>query len=156
MKILVVCLGNICRSPLAHGIFAHEISKQNLPWEIDSAGTGDYHVGKAPDPRSIQEAKSNGLDISKQGARQLKTTDFHTYDHILVMDAMNYQNARSIAPTEQLREKVELIMNYADPGRNGQVPDPYWDDNGFANVYNMLVRAVDGFIQQHTESNESA
>ena len=148
MKILVVCLGNICRSPLAHGIFEHEIATQGLDWEIDSAGTANYHEGKQPDPRSIAEAKRNGLDISAQGARQLKTEDFHTFDHILVMDAMNYQNARTIAPSDKARDKVELIMNYADPGRNGQVPDPYWDDNGFPNVYNMLNRAISGFIQQ--------
>lgn len=149
MKILVVCLGNICRSPLAHGIFAHEISRLGLNWEIDSAGTANYHLGKQPDPRSIAEAKRNGLDISKQGARQLVPEDFHTFDHILVMDAMNYQNARSIAPSAALQDKVELIMNYAEPGRNGQVPDPYWDDNGFPNVYDMLKRAIAGFIQQH-------
>ena len=149
MKILVVCLGNICRSPLAHGIFAHEISRQNLDWEIDSAGTGNYHIGKSPDPRSIAEAKRNGLDISSQAARQLVPQDFHLYDHILVMDAMNYQNAKAIAPTEQLQHKVEMIMNYADPGRNAQVPDPYWDDDGFANVYEMLTRAVAGFIGQY-------
>ena len=152
MKILVVCLGNICRSPLAHGIFSHEISKRNLNWEIDSAGTANYHTGKSPDPRSIKEAKRNGLDISNQAARQLIPKDFITYDHILVMDAMNYQNAKSISPSEELREKVELIMNFADPGRNGQVPDPYWDDNGFPNVYNMLARAIDGFISAKAES----
>ncbi len=151
MKILVVCLGNICRSPLAHGIFNHEIRKRNLDWEVDSAGTANYHSGKAPDPRSIAEAKRNGLDISRQAARQLIAEDFIVYNHILVMDAMNYQNARSIAPTEELKQKVELIMNFADPGRNGQVPDPYWDDEGFSNVYNMLVRAVDGFISTQTE-----
>jgi protein-tyrosine phosphatase len=151
MKILVVCLGNICRSPLAHGIFNHEIRKRNLDWEVDSAGTANYHSGKAPDPRSIAEAKRNGLDISRQAARQLIAEDFSVYNHILVMDAMNYQNARSIAPTEELKQKVELIMNFADPGRNGQVPDPYWDDEGFSNVYNMLVRAVDGFISTQTE-----
>jgi len=153
MKILVVCLGNICRSPLAHGIFAHEIERLALDWKIDSAGTANYHDGKAPDPRSINEAKRNGLDISAQGARQLQPSDFHTFDHILVMDAMNYQNARAIAPTEQLKQKVELIMNYADPGRNGQVPDPYWDDEGFPNVYKMLQRAISGFIKQHGPTN---
>ncbi len=152
MKILVVCLGNICRSPLAHGIFDHEIRTRKLDWEIDSAGTGDYHTGKTPDPRSIAEAKKNGLDISKQAARQLTPEDFKTFDHILVMDAMNYQNSRALAPSDALRDKVELIMNFAEPGRNGQVPDPYWDDDGFANVYKMLVKAVDGFINTVTEN----
>ena len=147
MKVLLVCLGNICRSPLAHGILQHEVERRGLGWDVDSAGTGGYHVGEAPDPRSVAEARRRGIDISTQRARKLTPDDLDAYDHLLVMDASNYQNARRLARTDSEREKVELIMNYADPGRNGQVPDPYWDDDGFAGVYDMLARAVAGFVE---------
>ena len=150
MRILAVCLGNICRSPLAHGILRRESERRGLGWTIDSAGTGAYHVGEGPDPRSVAEARRRGIDISGQRARQLVPEDFARFDHILVMDASNYQNARRLARTDEERDKVELIMNYAEPGRNGQVPDPYWDDDGFAGVYAMLARAVEGFVNRHT------
>ena len=146
MKVLCVCLGNICRSPLAHGILEAKVAAQNLDWEVDSAGTGNYHVGEAPDKRSIAEALKHGIDISKQQARQLEKEDFDRFDHILVMDASNYQHAKALATTQAQRDKVELVMNYADPGRNGQVPDPYWNDDGFAGVFTLLDRALDGFI----------
>ena len=148
MRILAVCLGNICRSPLAHGILRRESERRGLGWTIDSAGTGAYHVGEGPDPRSVAEARRRGIDISGQRARQLVPEDFERFDHVLVMDASNYQDARRLARTAAERDKVELIMNYADPGRNGQVPDPYWDDDGFAGVYDMLARAVEGFVER--------
>ena len=149
MRILCVCLGNICRSPLAHGILAREIAARGLDaagWSVDSAGTGDYHVGAPPDPRSVAEAARRGVDISHQRARQLTPDDLGRFDRVLVMDAGNYRDARALARTDAERAKVELVMNYADPGRNGQVPDPYWDDDGFAGVFDMLERAVGGFV----------
>ena len=149
MRILLVCLGNICRSPLAHGLLARKVAARALPWTVDSAGTGDWHVGKAPDPRSIAEAHRHGIDIAPQRARRLEPEDFERFDHILVMDASNYQNARALAPTPALADKVELILNYLEPGRNGQVPDPYWDDDGFAHVYELLDRATDAVIERH-------
>ena len=149
MRVLVVCLGNICRSPLAHGILERLVAERGLGWEVDSAGTGAYHVGNPPDPRSIAEAARRGLDISAQRARRLEPEDFAHYDHVLVMDASNYRDARERARTDAERAKVELVMNYAEPGRNGQVPDPYWDDDGFAGVSDMLERALSAFVDAH-------
>ena len=146
MKILLVCLGNICRSPLAHGLLQHKVNERGLDWTIDSAGTGDYHLGQGPDPRSVAVAARHGIDISHQQARQLQPADFEDYDHILVMDASNYQLARAVAPTPALADKVELILNYVQPGRNPQVPDPYWDDDAFADVYALLDEATDAVI----------
>lgn len=149
MKILMVCLGNICRSPLAHGILEHKIKERGLNWVIDSAGTGDYHLGKAPDQRSIDEAARRGLDISLQRARQFEVSDFDEYDLILVMDAQNYQDVLSIARSQADKAKVELILNFAQPGQNAAVPDPYWDDNGFVAVYDMLDRATDALLKKY-------
>ncbi len=147
MRILTVCLGNICRSPLAHGILQREIERRGLTdWSVDSAGTGNYHAGDAPDPRSIAEAKRHGIDISKQTARQLEVEDFERFDLLLVMDASNYQQARALARNEQERDKVRMIMNFERPGWNEQVPDPYWDDDGFAGVFGMLERAINKLI----------
>ena len=146
----MVCLGNICRSPLAHGILAERIRRDGLAWTVDSAGTGDYHVGQAPDPRSVAEAARRGIDIGDQRARQLKQGDFEDFDLILVMDASNFQNARALARTDEERAKVRMIMNYERPGWNEQVPDPYWDDDGFTGVYAMLERAVDGLVRHYS------
>ena len=137
----MVCLGNICRSPLAEGILRHKVREAGLDWEVDSAGTGAWHIGNPPDPRSVAEAQRRGLDISGQRARQFQRSDFDEFDHILVMDSSNYQNVLKLARTEADREKVELVMNYDRPGYNQAVPDPYWDDDGFAKVYDLLDRA---------------
>ena len=145
----MVCLGNICRSPLAQGILEHKIRAQGLDWEIDSAGTGNWHVGNPPDPRSIAEAKRRGLDISTQRARQLSAADFDYYDLILVMDAENFQNARKLAPNAHAADKVQMILNFSHPGSNKTVPDPYWDDNGFAAVYDMLDEATEALINTY-------
>ena len=137
----MVCLGNICRSPLAEGILRHKVRDAGLDWKVDSAGTGAWHIGNPPDPRSVAEAQRRGLDISGQRARQFQRSDFDEFDHILVMDSSNYQNVLKLARTEADREKVELVMNYDRPGYNQAVPDPYWDDDGFAKVYDLLDRA---------------
>jgi protein-tyrosine phosphatase len=149
MKILMVCLGNICRSPLAEGILKHQVEDAGLDWQVDSAGTGAYHIGELPDPRSQEVAQVHGLDITDQRARQFKVSDFDTFDHILVMDSSNYQNVLKLARNAEDKAKVELIMNYAEPNMNTAVPDPYWDDNGFENVYQMLTRACKAFVEQH-------
>ncbi|MEO1713695.1 MAG: low molecular weight protein-tyrosine-phosphatase [Bacteroidota bacterium] len=148
MNILMVCLGNICRSPLAEGILRRKIEEQNLPWTVDSAGTAAYHVGETPDPRSVAVARAHGIDILDQRGRQLKTGDFDRFDLILTMDSSNYQNALRLARNDADRAKVRLIMNYAEPGKNISVPDPYWDNNGFEGVYQMLDQACDALIQQ--------
>lgn len=149
MKILMVCLGNICRSPLAEGILRHKIKEHGLDWEVDSAGTGNWHVGQPPDARSIQTARNYGLDITTQRARQFIGKDLDRYDLILAMDTSNYQNILRLAQTEEHRKKVRLILNYVYPDRNQSVPDPYWDDNGFDQVYKMLLNACEHVIKAH-------
>ena len=149
MRILAVCLGNICRSPLAHGLLEAAAEAHGLPWEVDSAGTGDYHVGEAPDPRSVAEAARHGLDIGNQRARRLTAADLASFDHVLVMDATNLANARALARTDAERAKVELVLDYAARGTGAEVPDPYWDDDGFAGVYDVLAEAVEGFVRRH-------
>lgn len=147
MKILMVCLGNICRSPLAEGIMAYKISKNGLSWNVDSAGTGAWHVGELPDHRSISTARHHGIDISRQRARQFRPVDLDTFDLVLAMDSSNYNDILRHADTGEKREKVKLIMNFVHPGRNLSVPDPYWNDDGFEAVYGMLDQACDNIIQ---------
>lgn len=136
-KILMVCLGNICRSPLAEGILASKLPTDKFI--VDSAGTGDWHVGSEPDKRSIAIAKQKGLDISCQKARQFATQDFTDYDYIFAMDGSNYQNILALAPNQKSKEKVKLILNELFENENADVPDPYFGlENGFEIVYNML------------------
>jgi protein-tyrosine phosphatase len=146
MKILMVCLGNICRSPLAHGVMDHLVQENGLNWEIDSAGTGNWHVGSPPDQRSIAVAKAHGIDISEQRARQIQVSDFEVFDHILVMDEENLKNVLALAPKTVHREKVQLFLG------NEVVPDPYWDNNLFEPVFQMVQKACIAFIHQQQES----
>jgi protein-tyrosine phosphatase len=142
VKILMVCLGNICRSPLAEGILASKLPKETF--FIDSAGTGNYHIGKQPDQRSILVAKKNGLDITDQKARQFSPRDFDIFDYIFVMDSSNYDNVISLAKDEIQKAKVDMILNYLFPGENVDVPDPYYGlQNGFDMVYEMLDETCD-------------
>ena len=150
MKILFVCLGNICRSPLAEGILKHKVTQQGLDWEIDSAGTGAYHAGELPDTRSIAVARKYGIDLTDQRARQFKVEDYDKFDKIFVMDTSNYHNVLKLARTEADKQKVEMIRNLVHSGCNEQVPDPYWDSNGFENVYQMLDEACDRLIDLNT------
>lgn len=141
VNILMVCLGNICRSPLAEGIMRSKLTKDFL---VDSAGTGGWHAGELPDNRSIAIAKSRGLDITNQRARQFKISDFTTFDYIFVMDNSNYKDVIALAPNEEAKSKVKLILNELFPGENVDVPDPYYGGHeGFENVYNMLDQACD-------------
>ncbi len=136
-RILMVCLGNICRSPLAEGIL-----KSKLPSDkffVDSAGTASYHVGDLPDRRSIDIARSNQIDITNQRGRQFSTRDFDTFDYIFAMDNSNYENIIRLARTQQDIDKVKLILNELYPNENMAVPDPYYGGNdGFKNVFNLL------------------
>ncbi|SFT03162.1 low molecular weight protein-tyrosine-phosphatase [Sphingobacterium wenxiniae] len=134
MKILMVCLGNICRSPLAHGVMQHLVDEEGLGWSIDSAGTGDWHVGEAPDRRSIAVAKKYGVDISTQRAQQFLSPFFASYDHIFVMDESNYRNVLSLTNDEKERSKVRMFL------KEGIVPDPYYDANQFEPVYQMVEK----------------
>ncbi len=146
MKILMVCLGNICRSPLAEGILKQK--SEGLSWVIESAGTGAYHVGEAPDPRSIAVGRKHGIDISGQRAQQFKARHFDEFDRIYVMDSSNYQNVMKLASGEDDRSKVEILMNESRPNRNEAVPDPYWGDDGFENVYQMIDEACNSILKK--------
>lgn len=139
----MVCLGNICRSPLAEGIMRAKLFGQS-GFEIDSAGTGGWHVGDPPDPRSVAIARERGLDITSQRGRQFTTSDFDHFDHIFVMDNSNLSDVLRMARDEEDRAKVSLILDAIFPGENVDVPDPYYGGNdGFANVYNMLDEACE-------------
>lgn len=143
----MVCLGNICRSPLAEGLLASKLPLDKFT--VDSAGTGDWHVGSSPDPRSIEVAKRNGLDISHQRGRQFKTTDFEEFDHIFVMDASNLRHVQSLASTNDHKQKVKLILNELFPGENMDVPDPYFGlHDGFNSVYAMLDEATENIARK--------
>jgi protein-tyrosine phosphatase len=142
VKVLMVCLGNICRSPLAEGLLASKLPKNTFL--VDSAGTGSWHIGKQPDERSIAVAKKNGLDISKQRGKQFTATDFDTYDYIYVMDGNNYIDVVALAKDETHKNKVKLILNELFPGENVDVPDPYYGSQfGFDSVYKMLDETCD-------------
>lgn len=146
MKILMVCLGNICRSPLAEGILKAKIEKKGLDWQVDSAGTGSWHVGELPDSRSIAIARQYGIDISYQRARQLKADDLQRFDLIFAMDTQNYRDILRFANNETERAKIHLIMHMIQPNSNQSVPDPYWDDDGFEAVFLMLDEACEEII----------
>ena len=137
VKILMVCLGNICRSPLAEGILASKLPKDKF--KVDSAGTGSWHIGHSPDERSIAVAKKNKISISNQKGRQFSKTDFDAFDYIYVMDNSNYEDVVQLAENQQQKEKVQLILNELFPNEKVDVPDPYFGlPNGFEIVYNML------------------
>lgn len=140
-KILMVCLGNICRSPLAEGILRSKLSEDFI---VDSAGTGGWHAGELPDKRSIATAKNRGLDITNQRARQFKQSDFEIFDSIFVMDNSNYKDIMTLAPNEEAKLKVKLILNEIFPNENVDVPDPYYGgQDGFENVFDMLDQACE-------------
>ena len=142
IKILMVCLGNICRSPLAEGILASKLPKDKFI--VDSAGTGSWHIGRQPDERSIAIAKKNKLDISQQKGRQFTKSDFDTFDYIYVMDNSNYQDVIQLSKNKSDKEKVQLILNELFPNENVDLPDPYYGvANGFEVVYKMLDETCD-------------
>ena len=136
-RILVVCLGNICRSPLAHGILESKLPKDTF--YIDSAGTAAYHIGNPPDQRSIKIAKTHGIDISGQSARQFKVSDFDNFDYIYAMDTSNYDNIISLARNNDDIGKVKLFLEENNSVSDKNVPDPYYGDmNDFEYVFDLL------------------
>ena len=142
----MVCLGNICRSPLAEGILAHKTKQLDI--EVDSAGTGAYHVGELPDKRSIEIADNHNINLRNQRARQFSRADFDEFDIIYAMDTNNLAHLISLTETENERNKIRLILNEINPNTFKSVPDPYYGgENGFQNVYNMLNEACDKIIQ---------
>lgn len=147
----MVCLGNICRSPLAEGILQHKIDHAGLNWQVDSAGTGSWHVGKKPHKGSIQVAQEHGLDISTQRARQFKADDLNSYDHIFAMDASNYRDIISLASNDIQKAKVKLLLNETYPAQNRGVPDPYWNDDGFEEVYQLIEAACTLILENYQD-----
>ena len=146
MKILMVCLGNICRSPLAEGILYNK--GKHLSIEVDSAGTAAYHIGKKPDIRSIEIANKYAIDLNQQRARQFSRADFDEFNIIYAMDINNYAHLISLASSETERNKIRMILNEINPNACQSVPDPYYGgENGFQDVYNMLDKACDKIIQ---------
>ncbi|MEN8769166.1 MAG: low molecular weight protein-tyrosine-phosphatase [Candidatus Arcticimaribacter sp.] len=140
-NVLMVCLGNICRSPLAHGIFQDLAADHNI--KVDSAGTANYHTGAAPDPRSIEIAAKKGIDISPQQARQFEVEDFDQFDYIYVMDKSNLQNVLQLARTEEDHAKVRLLLG------NAEVEDPYYGGKeGFSIVFDKIQKACQHILDQ--------
>ena len=142
IKVLMVCLGNICRSPLAEGILQSKINADEV--FVDSAGTAAYHVGNLPDKRSIEVASQYGINITNQRARKFTVRDFDAFDFIYAMDESNYQNILLLARDNKDESKVQMILNETHPYQNLNVPDPYYGGNqGFENVYTMLNEACE-------------
>ena len=156
VRVLFVCLGNICRSPLAEAIFKHKVKRDKLEsWiEADSCGTSNYHIGDNPDPRTIANATRNGVTIEHCG-RQLCVDDFNDFDYILAMDRSNYNNILRVAASEEVKNKVRMMRDF-DPQGNGDVPDPYYGgEKGFQEVFDILDRTMEHFlayiVQEHAK-----
>jgi protein-tyrosine phosphatase len=150
MKILMVCLGNICRSPLAEGILKHKAKEAGLNWTVDSAGTNNYHIGEAPHKLSQKVAKLNGIDICNQKARRFVKEDFDRYDKIYAMADDVLDDIRMIAKEKYDASKVELFLNELHPGKNASVPDPwYGEEPGFHEVYKIIDEACESIISKY-------
>jgi protein-tyrosine phosphatase len=149
MRILMVCLGNICRSPLAEGILRKKAEEHSLQLIIDSAGTSHFHIGENPDNRTIKNALKNGVDVSTLVARQFSTKDFEEFDIIYTMDHSNYTNVIALANYDEHVNKVRLILNELHPEKNMPVPDPYFGgEEGFQQVFELLDAACDRIIEK--------
>lgn len=152
MRVLMVCLGNICRSPMAEGILRDLAATRGIDLTVDSAATYAGHEGEAPDPRAQAEMKKRGHSIQRIRSRPLTPADFDRFDRIFVMDKSNYQNAQAIAPNPVAAGKVHLFLNQAWPGKDLEVPDPYFGgQQGFERVYTLLERASEAFLDSIDE-----
>lgn len=150
MKILMVCLGNICRSPLAEGILQDKINQHGLNWKVDSAGTNGYHNGERPHRLSQKVAKHNGIDISCQVSRQFTKEDFSRFDKIYAMAGDVIDEMRYIAGEHFQTTKVDLLMNEVYPGRNMDVPDPWYGaEPGYHEVFELINKACDHIIKKY-------
>lgn len=149
VKVLFVCMGNICRSPTAEGVFNKVIADHGKAdhFIVDSAGTHAYHVGEMPDSRAQQTARSRGIDLSRIRARKVAPLDFEHFDYILAMDSDNYQILLNASP-QQYHEKIKLFLEFADNTTETDVPDPYYGgQNGFDHVFDLVEQASHGFFQ---------
>lgn len=150
-KILMVCLGNICRSPLAEGILKSKLDPQKF--EVDSAGTGNWHVGEKPDHRSIEIAKNHQINLNNQRARHFNVKDFNEFDLIFVMDDKNYEDVLNLAPDSKSKNKVHKIVSF-DEQNNKEIPDPYYGNlSDFENVFQMLDRICNILANQLISKN---
>jgi protein-tyrosine phosphatase len=151
MKILMVCLGNICRSPLAEGILESKVKKLGLAWEVDSAGTNNnYHIGEAPHPLSQKVAMLHSVDISQQCARAFVAEDFDRFDKIYAMSGDILEGMKKIARKKFKTEKTDLLLNEIYPGQNLDVPDPwYGEEPDYHEVFEMIDRACDKIIEKY-------
>ena len=151
MKILMVCLGNICRSPLAEGILQDKIFKAGLTWSIESAGTNSYHTGEPPHPLSQKVARMKGLDIGKQRARRFSAEDFEVYDKIYALAGDVIEEMKRIAGKKFQQSKVDLLMNELYPGKNMDVPDPwYGPEPGYHEAFNLIDKACDKIMEKYS------
>ena len=160
VRILFVCMGNICRSPTAHGVFRSLVQQRNLQAsiDIDSAGTHAYHAGEPPDRRAQNTALQRGIDLSDLRARPVSTKDFDAFDYILAMDEDNYAILMSLCP-EEAKDKVHLFMSFAPHLQRREVPDPYYGGiKGFENVFDMIDHAAKGLLDdiEHRYLSRSA
>ena len=149
VRVVFVCLGNICRSPLAEGAFRHHVERAGLShaFDIDSAGTAGYHAGEPPDPRSVQEAHRQGVDISRQRSRKLMATDLETFDYVLAMDRSNLRNIQALAKGPA-RAQIGLMLAEGDSSR-AEVPDPYYGgEQGFTAVWHMVDAATAALLKR--------
>ncbi|HEX7413846.1 MAG TPA: low molecular weight protein-tyrosine-phosphatase [Bacteroidia bacterium] len=149
-KILFVCLGNICRSPLGEGIMLHFIQEKDLhnSIKVDSAGTAGYHINEAPDHRTIANAKKNGVDISHLRARQFSADDFDAFDKIYVMDSGNYKEVLALTKNKTHKNKVDYLLNVLHPDQNKHVPDPYYgSEKDFEEVFQLVYKACKKIIE---------
>lgn len=154
MKILMVCLGNICRSPLAEGILQNKAFRAGLMWSVESAGTNQYHTGEAPHPLSQKIAKLNGIDISKQRAKSFTAADFDIYDKIYALAGDVMEEMKKIAGKKFDVTKADLLMNEFYPGKNMDVPDPYYGpEAGYHEVFELINKSCDCIIEKYTISN---
>jgi protein-tyrosine phosphatase len=150
MKILMVCLGNICRSPLAEGIMQHKAKQAGLHWQVDSAGTGNWHIGEPPHRLSQKTALHYGVDIGHQKCRQFKPGDMQAFDVIFFMEKANMDDAKVIAGAHWDASKAKLLLNEVHPGSNKAVPDPYYGtEPDYHDVFHLISDACDAFIAKH-------
>ena len=153
VRILFVCLGNICRSPLGEGIMGHIAEREGLSdrVEVDSAGTAAYHSGERPDPRSVEIARQNGIDISSQRARQIRAEDLSAFDYIFAMDRSNLRGIQSLEESGDTAA-IELLLSYGEDPSVQDVPDPYYGGpGGFDRVYSLVFDACEKFMASMRE-----